>query len=168
MWPLWLFFIAVSYCIMKYWELRSLLAWQKYLPAPPSKNILLVTAHPDDEVMFFSPLINSLKYFTTSTVHVLCLSAGHFRDARDPNLGKIRSAELAKAVQELRVDRFEIADRVDGTEVRQVLSNWLSYLTWPCDSSRSRVGTLKVLALLYTSTTKSTTSTKCLLLTPMA
>lgn len=39
---------------------------------PKEHNVLFITAHPDDEAMFFRPTIKSLidNYF----VHVLCLS----------------------------------------------------------------------------------------------
>ena len=38
------------------------------------KRILLVTAHPDDECMFFSPTLVHLS--KTAQVHLLCLSSG--------------------------------------------------------------------------------------------
>ena len=40
------------------------------------KSVLLVTAHPDDECMFFSPTILNLR--RSSTVHLLCLSTGKY------------------------------------------------------------------------------------------
>ena len=40
------------------------------------KNILFVTAHPDDEAMFFVPTIMNLKKFYN--IHLLCLSTGNF------------------------------------------------------------------------------------------
>lgn len=50
-------------------------------------SVLFVTAHPDDESMFFAPSIAYLqqKY----DVHLLCLSTGNFN-----GLGKIRKQEL--------------------------------------------------------------------------
>lgn len=38
------------------------------------KNVLVVTAHPDDECMFFSPAILNLR--RCSTINLLCLSTG--------------------------------------------------------------------------------------------
>lgn len=38
------------------------------------KSVLVVTAHPDDECMFFSPTIINLQRL--SKVHLLCLSTG--------------------------------------------------------------------------------------------
>jgi len=40
-------------------------------------NVLLVTAHPDDEAMFFQPTINELK--EEYVVHLLCLSGSEER-----------------------------------------------------------------------------------------
>lgn len=37
-------------------------------------NVLLLTAHPDDECMFFGPTLQALRHPTR--VHVLCLSTG--------------------------------------------------------------------------------------------
>lgn len=48
-------------------------AWQ--LPGSPAR-ILLVTAHPDDEVMFFGPLIYWITRLKTSEIYLLCLSIG--------------------------------------------------------------------------------------------
>lgn len=39
-------------------------------------HALLVTAHPDDECMFFVPLLENLRYMRGVQVHVLCLSTG--------------------------------------------------------------------------------------------
>lgn len=51
-------------------------AWQ--LPGPP-KRILLVIAHPDDEVMFFGPLVYCLTHSKSSEIHLLCLTMGTYR-----------------------------------------------------------------------------------------
>ena len=39
-----------------------------------NRAVLVITAHPDDECMFFSPTILNLQQ--CSTVHLLCLSTG--------------------------------------------------------------------------------------------
>ena len=42
-----------------------------------SKQVLILTAHPDDECMFFGPTITALRSGLSKTrVHVLCLSTG--------------------------------------------------------------------------------------------
>lgn len=44
------------------------------LSSPPKQAVLFVTAHPDDECMFFAPTIIALSKLCD--VHVLCLSSG--------------------------------------------------------------------------------------------
>lgn len=60
---------------------------------PAVKHALLVTAHPDDESMFFLPLLHSLAQQSNGTpdweVHLLCLSRGNF-----DGLGDIREQEM--------------------------------------------------------------------------
>jgi len=55
------------------------------------ERVLLITAHPDDEVVFFSPLLVSCQKRGAS-FDILCLSNGNVE-----GLGKVRSEELAKA-----------------------------------------------------------------------
>lgn len=64
-----------------------------------TKNLLLVTAHPDDELMFFGPtLFDELRARyrakSSSSVHILCLSNGNFYGD-----GNVRVAELNDACQ---------------------------------------------------------------------
>lgn len=65
-------------CVFLYAILKRVnhAAWQ--LPGPPGR-LLLVTAHPDDEVMFFGPLIYWLTRCKTSEIYLLCLSMGTCR-----------------------------------------------------------------------------------------
>ncbi|XP_072302716.1 N-acetylglucosaminyl-phosphatidylinositol de-N-acetylase [Eucyclogobius newberryi] len=51
-------------------------------------NALFVTAHPDDECMFFAPTIISLVHLN-ATVHLLCLSEGNYY-----NQGSLRKEEM--------------------------------------------------------------------------
>lgn len=44
-----------------------------------TRNALIVTAHPDDECMFFGPTIRALSS-SKHRLHVLCLSTGIFLD----------------------------------------------------------------------------------------
>ena len=55
-----------------------------------ASRILLVIAHPDDEVMFFTPLLRYLQS-TSAIVSILCLSDGNFE-----GIGTVRSLELIK------------------------------------------------------------------------
>ncbi|KAJ1723565.1 hypothetical protein LPJ53_002088 [Coemansia erecta] len=56
------------------------------------KHVLFVTAHPDDECMFFSPTLAALSRRPDVTVSLLCLSKGDF-DGK----GEARKRELLKA-----------------------------------------------------------------------
>ena len=58
--------------------LSVLLLWKKYWgknSLNPEGNVLLITAHPDDECMFFAPTILSLQQQEVQ-VYLLCLSEG--------------------------------------------------------------------------------------------
>lgn len=59
-------------------------------PHPPSKSPALLIAHPDDESMFFSPLLLHEKPF------IICLSNGNYQ-----GLGAIRSRELGTLCRSL-------------------------------------------------------------------
>lgn len=71
-------------------------------------KILLVIAHPDDESMFFSPLLYHTKPF------VLCLSNGNFN-----GLGKLRAEELSMLCESLNL-KHKILDYKDGEEWDEV------------------------------------------------
>lgn len=77
----WQLLIAITaylcVCIFLYSILKKVshTAWQ----LPPAR-ILLVTAHPDDEVMFFGPLVYWVTKSKASEIYLLCLSNGMFID----------------------------------------------------------------------------------------
>mmetsp|Transcript_3507 Transcript_3507/g.7278 ORF Transcript_3507/g.7278 Transcript_3507/m.7278 type:complete len:246 (-) Transcript_3507:853-1590(-) len=105
-WVSWLymtkwFFLAFQICFVFLVLLFSKLADVKRQLA--SEKFLIVTAHPDDEVMFFFPFISS--FVKTNEVGLLCLSTG---DA--DGLGRVRSIELEKASKFLGLSRHSIAD----------------------------------------------------------
>jgi len=54
-----------------------------------SGNILLVTAHPDDECVFFSPTLDAIRADPSAKLFLLCLSNGD-----GDGLGKVREKEL--------------------------------------------------------------------------
>lgn len=64
------------------------------------KTVLLITAHPDDESMFFIPTIKNLKDVGYK-IHLLCLSPGNHRR---------RKEELEKAAHFLHIDKLTILD----------------------------------------------------------
>ncbi|KAI8348464.1 putative deacetylase LmbE-like domain-containing protein [Choanephora cucurbitarum] len=71
----------------------SLAHFEKVLPFK-NRTVLLLTAHPDDECMFFGPTLTSLKTLTKARMHVLCLSTGNAE-----GLGIQRKKELTKSCQ---------------------------------------------------------------------
>lgn len=73
----------------------SIAQFQEILPFS-TNNIVIVTAHPDDECMFFGPTITGLRTLTKSRIHVLCLSTGNA-----DGLGSMRKKELVKSCQTL-------------------------------------------------------------------
>lgn len=94
----------------------SLAHFQKLLPFTASSNILILTAHPDDECMFFGPTITSLRTLSKSKMHVLCLSTGNA-----DGLGSIRKKELVKSCQTFgipnnNVKSLDNADLQDGMQ----------------------------------------------------
>ncbi|KAJ2064574.1 hypothetical protein GGI17_000901 [Coemansia sp. S146] len=56
------------------------------------KHVLFVTAHPDDECMFFSPTLAYLSRRPDITVSLLCLTTGNH-----DQLGDVRKKELVKS-----------------------------------------------------------------------
>ncbi|KAJ8608967.1 hypothetical protein MRB53_039406 [Persea americana] len=73
------------------------------LPSFSNKRILLLTAHPDDESMFFAPLLTRLtRPSAGNRVKILCLSTG---DAN--GLGDVRKGEVKRAAEMLGVENGE-------------------------------------------------------------
>ncbi len=64
--------------------------------------VLIVTAHPDDECMFFSPVILALNKWNIP-VDLLCLSSGNFY-----GMGKVRADELKSSANVLRIRHFKV------------------------------------------------------------
>jgi N-acetylglucosaminylphosphatidylinositol deacetylase len=71
-------------------------------------NILLVTAHPDDECMFFGPSIIALS--KQNNIHILCLSTGSKSNnlGNDKNQGAIRKKELKDACSVFKIKKYQI------------------------------------------------------------
>lgn len=65
---------------------------------PKCQRVLIVTAHPDDECMFFGPTILSLLRRNNCNVYLLCLSNGNFEQK-----GNIRREELWQACKILKL-----------------------------------------------------------------
>ncbi|KDR80194.1 hypothetical protein GALMADRAFT_242474 [Galerina marginata CBS 339.88] len=85
---------------------NALFATQKPLQhAVTSNNILLVTAHPDDEALFFAPTILALQSMPSVALSVVCLSTGNAE-----GLGHVRKLELDRSLRVLGVDKMRILD----------------------------------------------------------
>lgn len=68
----------------------------------PCSRFLIVTAHPDDETMFFGPFIAS-EVEQNSELHLLCLSRGNYCGD-----GETRTQELMAAVDRLGVPSKQV------------------------------------------------------------
>ena len=71
-------------------------------PTISGNRILVVTAHPDDECMFFGPTLLALSH---KNVTVACLSTGNF-----DGLGSIRRVELDKSCRILNAESVCLDD----------------------------------------------------------
>lgn len=69
-------------------------------------EIIVLFAHPDDEVMFFLPLIQ-LAHEVGVKVRLLCMSRGNY-----DGLGDIRAVEFAKIAKKLKAASADILDDV--------------------------------------------------------
>nr|CCC95775.1 unnamed protein product [Trypanosoma congolense IL3000] len=112
--------------------LAFLVQWHRKSSAeklPVRGEVLFVFAHPDDEAMFFSPLLRYVKRHNIPT-HFLCLSNGNYS-----GLGAVREGELINSAHYFGVassnvrivNHAELQDGLDNvwnTEVirREVLS----------------------------------------------
>ncbi|CDK25921.1 unnamed protein product [Kuraishia capsulata CBS 1993] len=97
-------------------------------------NILVVIAHPDDEVMFFAPSILELsKPDYGNTVIMLCFSSGNAE-----GLGDIRTAEVIRSGQILGIKEVKVIDDPafqdgmniiwDASKIAQEISGYVSSL----------------------------------------
>lgn len=73
------------------------------------RALVLVTAHPDDEAMFFSPTLLELgKSQYDNEIHLICLSNGDY-----DGLGTIRKSEVIRSGQMLGLDSVFVGDLHD-------------------------------------------------------
>ncbi|XP_055331519.1 N-acetylglucosaminyl-phosphatidylinositol de-N-acetylase-like [Paramacrobiotus metropolitanus] len=85
------------------------ISWQTQIPErkrklKQSERLLVVIAHPDDECMFFGPLIvTAVRKWCLEDVFVLCCSIGNHY-----GMGDIRKRELVEACEILGVHRDNI------------------------------------------------------------
>ena len=82
-------------------------------------QVLFITAHPDDECMFFAPsILEAIKQLGRHDVHILCLTNGNFY-----NLGKVREAELVRSCLALGMI-YQNIHLVDDIELQDGDVNW--------------------------------------------
>lgn len=86
--------IAITSMLVKVDKLREELSNQK---------ILIITAYPDEESLYFGPLILMLQH--TNCIRLLCLSNGNSRD-----IGRLREQELSRTVKYLGLQGHRLID----------------------------------------------------------
>jgi N-acetylglucosaminylphosphatidylinositol deacetylase len=69
---------AILYCVIqRYRDGKSTFRFFRHTKLPErTSRVLLVTAHPDDECMFFGPSLVALKKRKNCRIFVLCMSRG--------------------------------------------------------------------------------------------
>jgi N-acetylglucosaminylphosphatidylinositol deacetylase len=125
--------ILLIFGIFNIWFTIPLTLWyfirkNQTKPILVDKNILIITAHPDDECMFFSPTILNLTL--CNNVKLLCLSKGNAE-----GLGSKRSDELLASCKQLNIAHVDIIDNEflpdsmsvewDSDQIITVLNNYL-------------------------------------------
>lgn len=70
-----IFLNALLFYLMHYGIRKFRIFKSSKLP-PSASRVLLVTAHPDDECMFFGPTLVALGDRKNCTIYVLCLTQG--------------------------------------------------------------------------------------------
>ena len=90
-----------------------------------NKEILLLTAHPDDEIMFFYPTIKELC--KCNDLYLLCLSNGDY-----DGIGYIREKELKKLCQIINFKGLKISvfeDNInkfwDQQNIEKIVTNYI-------------------------------------------
>ena len=82
----------------------------KESPFKLTDRVLIITAHPDDECMFFGPTILHLK-MRNIPVKIICLSSGNY-----DGLGQTRIKEFLKAIEAYGAEGECVAEFDDGPE----------------------------------------------------
>ena len=92
-----------------------------------NRKVLLVIAHPDDEVMFFTPVLLTLME-SNSQITVLCLSNGNYE-----GMGTIRTNELIKSLSMFQIPAKNV-HILDDPQLQDGMQN-----NWPCKVISDRV-----------------------------
>lgn len=86
-----------------------------------AEKCLLVIAHPDDEVMFFTPLLEALEH-NGSTIHILCLSTGNYEGIGEKRVEELYSSASLHRIPRCNVHVVDHPSLQDGMET-----------VWPTD-----------------------------------
>ena len=87
--------------IYGYFKVKSINRDTKNLHFDKKKNFALVIAHPDDEVMFFTPTILALRHHVN--LFVICITKGNYY-----GLGKVRKVELFESCHYLGIPKSRV------------------------------------------------------------
>jgi N-acetylglucosaminylphosphatidylinositol deacetylase len=91
----WMYLMVVNVIILYLLKKRRGEVTPEVIEENKKKNVLFLTAHPDDEAMFFTPTIKGLHDLGYK-LYILCLSTGN-----GDGLGKVREKELEVAAKGL-------------------------------------------------------------------
>lgn len=94
--------ILLAYAILSLLAYAIVFKWRYQTRIPAAKRVLIVTAHPDDECMFFGPTILDLTR-RKCRVFVLCLSNGNH-----DKQGQLRRQELWDSCEVLGIDKGDV------------------------------------------------------------
>lgn len=110
---IWLGLTGLLVCLFTYTQKTLFTRTDKKRNWPvKGRNVCLIIAHPDDECMFFAPIIRQLSKQAATRIHVLCLTIGDFYGK-----GSQRVAELHASCQNLipNCSDVTISDRLPDT-----------------------------------------------------
>uniref|UniRef100_A0A0N5B776 N-acetylglucosaminylphosphatidylinositol deacetylase n=1 Tax=Strongyloides papillosus TaxID=174720 RepID=A0A0N5B776_STREA len=94
--------VAIFYLFLFILSIYFAISGNRPIKVNDESRILIVTAHPDDETMFFSPTIRDLVN-TNNDVYILCVTSGDFYGQ-----GRERKKELVNAVKKLGVKQGNV------------------------------------------------------------
>ncbi|VDL99373.1 unnamed protein product [Schistocephalus solidus] len=102
--PIYWVSVLICGCIIVYVILRAVYKTKMSKEWRINEPILLITAHPDDECMFFAPFLLSMKSMKVK-VDLLCLSRGDYYGS-----GEQRLQELHNSVRVLGINRVKVVN----------------------------------------------------------
>lgn len=109
----WVYLVLANVIMMYFSRKKKQQDIKENFEANSKKTVLYVVAHPDDESMFFVPVIKSMKEMGYK-LHILCLSNGWIPLAYNlgnyDGLGKTREIEMKNASSLLGFDKVTTLD----------------------------------------------------------